>query len=65
VFKQYWKDLKQTWKPATLMYIIAVVINLITGWSMDSIVVGIFGVIFISILLWAGYGYLKRKLNKN
>jgi hypothetical protein len=62
MFKSIIKDFKQTWKPALLTWIATVIINLITGWSMDYIIVGIFGVLFVLILLWGVYSYVKNKL---
>lgn len=65
MFKSLIKDLKQTWKPALLTYIMAIIINLITGWPMDNIIVGIFVVVFIVIILWSLYAFIKMRSNKN
>jgi hypothetical protein len=61
MFKSMINDFKQTWKPALLIWFVAVIINVITGWSMDYIMVGIFGVLFALILVWGVYGYIKNK----
>jgi hypothetical protein len=61
MFRSIINDFKLNWRPVLLIWFIAVITNLITGWSMDYIIVGIFGVLFALILVWGVYGYIKNK----
>lgn len=63
MLKLWLRYLKQTWKFALLTYMIAVIVDLLTGWTMDSIIIGIFGTILALVSIWAIYVFVKEKIS--
>jgi hypothetical protein len=57
---KYFQDIKAVWKPATIMYLLGIGISILTGWSIEIVLSYIFMLIFVLILGWSAYVYLKK-----
>ena len=55
------KDMKAVWKPATITYLIAMFISVVTGISMELAMGIVFGTLFLFTLTWSIYAFIKMK----
>lgn len=60
-FKTMLKDMKATWKPALVTYLIAVLISAVTGIPMEASMMIVFGTIFLLLAVWSIYAFIKMK----